>query len=186
MNRTLSDRKQLEDWADMIEKAEKEGVFDDGPDEPSVGQQTSDSSFFGLQNTNASEEPSEKDVMRWNQVYDLSQGNSNVISEELSKKEKGDAATKIAQTPNPIRQSSVGKDQDLDPRPLGQTYTDEELNKLGELKIKLHDLEDKINAYEGNAETGGKLDSQIEGLKKQIDDLSDSLGQGLEISYQGD
>ena len=94
----------------------------------------------------------------------------------LSPADLKQATKKIADAPNPVVASSIGKDQDIsDPVVGGNTYSPEDLIQLDSLKVKLHDLLSKLNAMEGSGKTDAKLENQIESLNKQIDELSDSL-----------
>ena len=61
-------------------------------------------------------------------------------------------------------------DQDSE-HSMGDTWTVEELEELAEMKLKLHDLGDKLAEFE----TGKKVDADFQSLKKRIDELSNSL-----------
>lgn len=91
-------------------------------------------------------------------------------------------------TSNPIHPDSVGKDQE---QPKPSWVKEDLLEAISEMKRKLYDLEVKLgNEDAGNGEwvekchhpDGQKIVSQIENLKKEIDDLSDRLGQEDEPS----
>lgn len=87
-------------------------------------------------------------------------------------------------TPNPIYPDSVGKDQEsAKPWPESKCF-----QKVLELKLKLYDIECKLSETYGGgkkwnqksvqqeAKLDRKLLSQIDSLRKQIDQLSDNLG----------
>jgi hypothetical protein len=109
------------------------------------------------------------------------------LTEDI-KGQVGDVAQAILQTPNPIRAHTVGKDQALEPGPLGLTFSEKDIEALSEMKIQLHDLECKLNEFEGLGKNGSKFEKEIKTLKEKIDDLSNSMGQAFpySISPQGD
>jgi len=73
--------------------------------------------------------------------------------------------------PNPVRRETEGKDQELEDRQVGSTFSNEDLDELEEMKKKLHDLGSKA------AEMDNKDYSvQISAMIKKIDELSDKLG----------
>lgn len=85
-------------------------------------------------------------------------------------------------TSNPIYPDSVGKDQDQ-PKPA---WVKEDLLKdIADMKRKLYDLEVKLNKKDGgdgdwvekcHHPDDSKLWSQIQDLKKKIDEMSNKLG----------
>lgn len=194
-------RDQLDKWADMWEKSQKDGVFDDAPKLPTPTQQTADVSYFGPTNTHPTDEIGDIDANYWNQVHAAAmQGdfapdpldNAESLIQESKEAEHqklaADIAKAMAHSPNPIRGGSVGEDQAMEPGPLGVTFSPEELEELSELKKKLHALQDQVNAVEGKGGRGKKFESQIKTLKSQIDELSDHFTQAFPtaISPQGD
>jgi hypothetical protein len=84
---------------------------------------------------------------------------------------------------NPVYLDSIGKDQD---RPKPSWVNEDFLKEIEGLKKKVYDLECKVNKQDsGNGEwtekarqqpNDKKLFSQLESLKKQIDNISNSLG----------
>ena len=86
------------------------------------------------------------------------------------------------ETPNPVYPDSIGKDQD-NPKPA---WVKEDLvEEISDLKRKLYDLEVKLGKEYGGGEKWVEkchhpkdqdLLSQIEKLKTQIDNVSNSLG----------
>jgi hypothetical protein len=87
---------------------------------------------------------------------------------------------------NPISRDSVGCDQNLNPQSLGATYTEEELEKLDELKKELYSLENKMLTSIGFGDNKNikKFENQIKSIKKEIHDLSDSLGRPFKNENQ--
>lgn len=187
-------------WVDQWDKAVKSGLFDEPnkQEPPKVNSQTTQSNFFGQTNYNTESKPSEPDTKYWNDVYKLSKeyGNDpNALDDYLNGdllQEETQVDTKqfnksMAYSPNPVRPSSVGKDQDIrNPVSVGATYDVADLEGLNNLKLKLHDLLSKLNSMEGRSLPGSpKLESQINALQRQIDELSDGLSKGIPSS-QGD
>lgn len=185
----------IDDWTKKWEKAQEEGIFDGAPSYAQPSQQTADdSSFFGLVNTHPTDRVRDADAQYWNTLHKAS-GDPSILNEILSNKEvikeadkaeRGEIANTIGQAPNPIRQASTGEDQDMSPDTLGVTYSDEDLDALGELKKDLHALEDKLNTEDGLGKKSIKFEKQISSLREKIAELSNSLDKGHEISQQGD
>lgn len=173
-------------WADIWEKAQKDGIFDDAPKAPVPASQTSDNSFFGLSQSNSGNDLNNVDTDYWKQVYDLSaQGRDHdeIMQEMLKpdtnrplvtdKEELGKMTSRMAASPNPIPAWTVGPDSQPLPGETAPSYTEEDLNKLSTLKGKLHDLQDKVATLEAKGEKAKKFDEQMSSLMKQIDALSD-------------
>jgi hypothetical protein len=178
----------IDDWTSKWEKALEKGIFP--AEEKSVpSSQTADSSFFGASDTHPSDEIKGDDASYWGMVHQRAEYPAELVHGVLSEDKKNgvkEIVTKVLKSPNPVRQASTGKDQDNDDKALGKTYDDADLDKVAKLKEKLHDLQDKLAAAEGKGDSGKKLESQIDALMKQIDDASDALGQGDEMTQQGD
>lgn len=108
----------------------------------------------------------------WKYIYETScrrVSDLPVINEE--KKDLKGMANTAASVAQPISHHTFDKDQDLTDKGIGATFTNEDLEKLAELKNKLHD------AIAADATmTDERKTEEIEKIKKQIDDLSDSLG----------
>jgi hypothetical protein len=189
----------IDKWADMWEKAQKEGIFKDAPKPHIPSPQTAVDSFFGGSDNKPSERLDEVDAKYWKAVAKLSDNHSfkpELISEVLkekkvdeaviAKKDVSDMANAVASSANPIRHSSTGSDQEMNDKSLGNTFSPEDIKALEELKFKLHDLESKLNSFEGKGDNGKKFESQIASVKKKIEELSDALSKGWSISQQGD
>jgi len=181
---------QLEDWAKKYQDALDNGILESPKEAEYVTPQTSDhNSFYGMQNTKASSEIRDADAQYWNKIGQVMDYDGNLdgdlvdlISESDDKKELSQSAAAIASSPNPVRVASVGVDQDSETS-MGQTWTPEDLNKLNDLKIQLHDIESKLASLEDDSDK-----VKYESLKKQISELSDNLGKTFPkaISSQGD
>lgn len=194
-------RDQLDKWADMWEKSQQDGVFDNAPKPPAPAQQTADVSYFGPADTHPSGEINDVDASYWNQVHaaamqgeldpDPLENAESLIQESEDAKNKklaGEIAKAMAHSPNPIRGGSVGEDQAMEPGPLGVTFSPEEIEELSELKKKLHALQDQVNTAEGKGGRSKKFESQIKTLKGKIDELSNNFTQAFPTatSSQGD
>jgi len=185
---------QFDTWCDKWEKAMSNGTFDDAPKQRTTPCQTADVSYFGPANTHPTEDIKDADVQYWNTVYDMSRNAGDapdvVLHENKIDSAKQAAATAkaMSQSPNPIRAASVGQDQAMEPGPLGVTFTPEQIQELAEMKIKLHGLQDKIAALDGEGKGDKKVESTISSLRSKIDELSDALGRAFPntVLPQGD
>lgn len=179
------EKDQLDQWQAMWDKASNTDAFKP-VEQPNVNPQTSGASFFGHQNTNhPSDEVRQPDAKYWNDLYQASThgfscGEDDVeMLQENDKSKAADMEKAISHSPNPIVQTSVGKDQEPSPVQLGQTYTIEDLEALAVLKVKLHELEDKLNSIDAKGGQTKQVEGQIASMKKRIDELSDELGRNF-------
>ena len=173
--------KNFDGWCDMWEKAQDKGIFDDAPHAPELNRQTSQESFFGPQNTNPTDGPSDADVQYWNNVNQMAQGEKPELLQEgeLQKYKRG-----RGYPPNPMYSYSQGKDHDIAPRQLDMTYDEEDVEELGDMKRELHDLESEISTNDVNGKSTKKIESKIESLKKRIDELSTSMGRTYPLDVE--
>jgi len=155
-------RDDLDKWTAQWDKAQADGVFEDSPKQ--------------IQQLDLSPDG----------ATDWQKANPELLQED--NKDAGNVAASIAQSPNPVRQSTAGKDQELEPGPLGLTFSEKDIEDLSELKIKLHNLQDKLNTFEGRGENSTKFESQINSVKDKIEELSTAMTQAFpySISPQGD
>jgi hypothetical protein len=157
-------KQEFDGWLDKWDAALEKGIFGDSKKVPTPSAGTSDQSFFGLRQDNPTDSISDSDSAYWNAINAVADGGV-----EIQRLDESDPVS--LNLPNPIRKSTEGKDQDMEPRQLGATFTDAELNELAEMKKKLCDLECKA------AEMGDKdYGSQIKSMIEKIDDLSNKLG----------
>ena len=185
-----TETQQFELWIQQWEDAQK-GVMK--PKEQPAPAKVDN--YFGFQNEQPDIEVGQdsEEMATWKVLADMAAPPSErgQLLTEQGKSDKmavADAAKRIAQSANPIRVASVGKDQDLNPQSLGNTYSQQDIEELAEVKVKLHTLQDQLNSFEGRGQNGKKFESQIETLKQKIDELSDAMTTGfpLAISPQGD
>lgn len=182
--------KDLQNWQDMWQKAQEE-IEEQNPPAPRKGIEPAP----GPEKS----EFSSVDKEYWDAIYRASRHPGDapdpleVFTEDLrvetpkpvppnqEKKELGDVAKTKANAANPIDPASVGKDQDYKPNlaDVGQ------LEQLHNLKINLYELECKLNTNDCLAKTdqGKKIQSQIQSLKTQIDELSDNITPDFLQSY---
>ena len=185
----------FEKWVDQWDAALKTGAFDTPKNQPMPSAQSAPESFFGIRQSAPSADVKSDDARYWSDVYKLSRDfrdddylggeDHEVIQEEVAVDTKK-MAKSLSNSPNPIRPSSIGMDQDIrNPLSVGATYDVSDLTNLEALKVKLHGLLDKLNAMEGRGQSGAKLESQIQSLQRQIDEFSDNLATSVP-SQQGD
>jgi hypothetical protein len=159
---------QFLDFVDKWEKAQTEKIFDDIPKPRGTSAQTSDVSFFGAMNSNPTSSLDNSDVAYWDAIYqssidNLASNDNNVLNEENNQ-----------YPPNPMPVDTGGIDQEMEPRQLGLTFDEEDLKKLEDMKLNLHDLESKV--AEMNDEKSEKIQLKIKQLKSKIDELSTDMG----------
>ena len=173
----------IDKYSQMWDKAVEQGVFpketkevpeDSADDDYEVG-----TDFFG---TYAREDQydldrplNECDVNYWKSVSEERQ-----VTEKQAKR----VANKLGSAFNPVYPNTVGKDQDVGtPAHVTPNWGvgGKELNDLEDLKKRLYDLEVKLSSA-GIIKAKQKKDNDentilksMEDLKKQIDQLSDSL-----------
>lgn len=100
---------------------------------------------------------------------------ANINEEVASKKDAVKKSTeKMGNAHNPVYPYSVGKDQETKVSQNWGTGGKEHF-QLEELKVRLEKLESKLNSIESTGKSGKDTQSKIDGIKKQIDDLSDNL-----------
>ena len=188
----MSDKNDFEKWQKQWEEAEKKGIFKKSAEsvESPLNTQTSTNSFFGFQDTQPTERVATGDAAYWKKV--LAKSDSSFQDQEIlledDQKIVGDVAKTIAKSPNPIRQHTVGKDQELNVQSLGSTFSEQDIEELTSLKVKLHSLQDQLNTFESRGRNARKFESQIHTLKNKIDELSDAMTRTFPfaISPQGD
>lgn len=155
----------FDNWVDKWDKALQSDIFKDAPKPPSTSKHTSDDSFFGLQQSNQTDSIQSSDSEYWRAINAVADGGV-----DMQRIDEADAIS--VNLPNPIRKSTEGKDQDLEPNSLGLTFTEDDIKKLEEMKIKLHELQSKIAAMDEK-----DYSSQISAMISKIDELSDKMGQ---------
>lgn len=169
----------LDKYKDQWEKALKDGFLDSSPHlpPPNPPSDFGQSDFFGQWDAVDQDAPlNECDAKYWNKVYRLSNNQGDApcpIKEEAeaTKDQIKKTTSKIANAANPVYPTSVGKDQESK---VTANWSDgKELQELAQMKMRLEKLESQMNAKEGMGKKGNI--SKIESLRKQIDELSDSL-----------
>jgi hypothetical protein len=176
-------------WVQQWDDAQSKGIFkDDTPQLPDLNKQSSDNSYFGMCNSHSTDDIPTNDSEYWRQVLAASDPEFKEEMLNENNKKLGDMAKAIAQSPNPVRPHSLGKDQDLTPQSLGLTYSEQDVEELAGLKLQLHALQDKLNTFECRGQNGKKFESQIQSLQKKIDELSTAMTQAFPnaLGQQGD
>lgn len=158
-----SSKETFDNWVDQWDKALKSDIFKDAPKPAVTSKQTSDDSFFGLQQTNPTPEINSTDVQYWNAINSVADGGV-----EMQRLDETDAIS--INLPNPVRNSTEGKDQDLTDKALSVTFNVEDIENLEELKIKLYELESKAAKMDDK-----NYEKQIKSIIKEIDELSNKM-----------
>lgn len=157
-----SSKEDFDNWVDKWDKAVESGLFKDAPKPPSTCKQTSDDSFFGLQQTHPTDAINTSDSEYWKAINSVADG--GVAFERL------DEAEKEKYLPNPIHLGTEGEDQKLNHHQLGLTFSEEDIKNLEEMKIKLHELGSKIASMDDKS-----YDSQLKSIISGIEDLSNKM-----------
>lgn len=188
-------KEEFSDFCDKWDKALQSGIFDDAPKPSTPSSQTAEPSFFGPLNTHPTDAPSDVDVKYWDAIYRASNHAGDTpdplyAAEQLDSQLMRDHDRRLAGLPplneehkkhrefppNPVSIDTGGKDQDLSPESLGLTFDEEDIKSLEDLKHKLFELENKVATALGKGESDKSFQSQINNMKKRIDDLSTKMG----------
>lgn len=170
-------KKDIDKYSAIWEKALRDGIFDSADNSTHKNDGTpvdEPSDFFGLQKDVFDIPLNESEGANWNKIYRASV--NEVIKEE--KKEKIEDLVKnaksIAKAFNPINIGTTGKDTKNVSD--GNFSSGEELDKLEEMKKKLHDLKVKMTSKEIKEDKRfPSIAKKIQKLEAEIDELSDSL-----------
>lgn len=164
----------LNNYKDKWEAALKDGFLEKSPHLP---EPKSSADFFGQWDGSEGDDVplNECDAKYWQEVYKRSshQGECPDLTEEVkaTKEQIKKHVERAANSANPVYPDSVGKDQGP---VVTKNWTDgKELRELADLKMKLEKLESELNAQEGMGKKGNQ--GKIDAIRKQIDELSDSL-----------
>lgn len=176
-------KNEFEDFINKWETAVEKGLFD-SPKLPDVNHQTSTGSFFGFNNTNNTDEVKLSDNEYWNAINSAADDHDpKVINENKLLKE---SLNHKSSPSNPIARDTLGCDQNMNPQSLGQTYSEDDLIKLSELKKDLYDLESKLMTSMGFGDDKNqkKIENKIQSLKKEIHKISDDCGKSYKNEDQ--
>lgn len=167
MKESFDASKEFDNWVDKWDKAVSSGLFKDAPKPPSTSTQTSDNSFFGLRQDNPTDAIDPTDALYWNAISSVADGGVEIqrLDEVVA------VNTTVKDGPNPVRRGTEGKDQDLSSQSLSLTFDEKDIKDLEEMKLKLHDLENKMAKMDDKDYT-----SQVKAIIKKIEDLSDKMG----------
>lgn len=179
----------IERYAAMMDNAFEKGVFKDEkketPAEVAQDDEQSNTDFFGqyIGDEYDIDRPlNEVDSKYWALVAKMVDPlGKDIITE--SKEEVKEISDALAKSHNPIYPNTVGKDQDVK---ITQNWGvgGKEHFQLEDLKVRLEKLESKLNAIESEGQSGKSTQDKIDDLKKQIDELSNSLS-GERFSSEG-
>lgn len=179
----LNERDDFDKWVSQWDAANQNGTFEAPAKAHMPSTQTAPEGFFGTRLNSPSETVPQSDIDYWRDVYSNSRDfmaepdlDDSVLQENKAPKKVIKENKAPYKAPNPILTSTLGMDQDVkNPSSVGSTFGVTDLESLENLKLKLHGLLDKLNGFEAASQGVTKLESQIQSLQKQIDELSDSL-----------
>lgn len=165
----------IEKYQKIWEKAQAEDIFADAPKPPRPAEPGDSADYFGnyLSGNYDIDKPlNEVDISYWKKVSGIPGKYVDPLSE--TKEQEAEVAKAMGNAANPIYPYSAGKDQEVK---VNQNWGagGKEIEQLAELKAKLEQLEGKITATEVNGGSTKSVQSEIDELRKKIDDLSDSL-----------
>lgn len=158
----------FDNWVDKWDKALADGVFKDAPKIPGTAPQTSHDSFFGLQQSNPTDSINSSDADYWRAINAVADG--GVEMQRIDESDTG-VSPLASDGPNPVRRETEGPDQELEPRQLGLTFSEDDIRQLEEMKVKLHELENKIAAMDDK----GDYESRVKAMIDKIGELSDKM-----------
>jgi hypothetical protein len=159
----MDHRDEFDNWCNLWDKAQQDGVFPVEEEKPEA-----ELPAF-LREPEVESDP----------YYDYLDSDMEGLIQESTQK-----SSKSKKSANPIYPDSVGKDQE----PSNPWLRNNLFERVSELKQRLYDIECKFNtesaggkkwvekAEFNNFRENKKLLTQIDSLRKQIDDLSDTLG----------
>lgn len=152
--------KDLKKYIAQWEKAEKENLYGSDAETP---KRKSSGFFSEFGGGDDKAELDQEEYNHWRKLYNYS---NKDYSDDLIQENVKD------QPANPVDATTVGKDTDII---LPKFTGGPELEKLIKLKIKLQEVESRLNALEAEGKNSKNSESQINDLKNQIDKVSNSL-----------
>lgn len=166
----------LERLAQVWDKALAQGIFNDAPNR-SQPKGSAEVDFFGQMPTVYNTDIRDSDMEQWNNVL----GAQSISEESLLTEEKAPSkgavrkhTKKLANTNNPVYPNTKGPDS-KSPDPEGNFAGGKNLEKLIDLKKKLHQLKAELTKSETLEMMGGKGEAKVAKLEKSIDSLSDEI-----------
>ena len=170
-------------YAAIWDAAQEKDIFKDVPKAPRANAEAD--SFFGADFFGQNNSPeydmdaplNEVDSLYWKRCASMADHSGQYVDpllEVASKEEIKDSAEKMGSAHNPVYPSTLGKDQNVNPTQNWGVGGKEHF-QLEDLKSRLEKLEGKLNALESQGESGKDTQNKIDSIRKQIDDLSDSL-----------
>jgi hypothetical protein len=183
----------IQKYSAIWDKALENGFLKDESKPKKTNNPNAENSFFGSDffGQNYSDEYdidtplNESDTEYWKKVSFMA--GMNVISEETkpSKSEIKTNAEKMANVHNPVYSASIGKDG-FNPSLVTQNWGvgGKEHFDLEDLKKRLEKLEITLSSFNLEGKPTKKIEKKIKNIKKDIDDLSDSLN-GNRFSVDG-
>lgn len=166
-------------FAKIWDSAQDKGIFEDMP-KPKQEPEEQDgwgSDFFGQNYSSEENMVMNEDQMKyWKQCSGLSEIISKPLNEgKNSSSDNVDVADELSGSHNPVYPNTVGKDQDTKVTQNWGVGGKEHFD-LESLKLDLHKLQDKFAEMdEGDQDS---IQKKIDKIKKEIDDLSNSLTGG--------
>ena len=173
-------------YAAIWDAAQEKDIFKDAPKPAQPRNPDAEDSFFGSDFFGQNKSPeydmdaplNEVDSLYWKRCAQLADHSGQYVDPlsevTASKAEVKDSAERVAAAHNPIYPGTLGKDQNVGPTQNWGVGGKEHF-QLEDLKSRLEKLEGKLNALECQGESSKDTQGKIDSIKKQIDDLSDSL-----------
>lgn len=155
-------KEEFDDLVSKWDQALEKGIFNDAPKPPSTSAHTSDDSFFGFKQDNPTDSIATSDADYWRAISSVADGGVDFQRLDESTEEDG---------PNPVRKGTEGPDSELSDKAISATFNEDDVKKLEQMKVKLHELRSKV------AEMGEKnYEDQVNSLISKIDELSNKMG----------
>lgn len=196
----------IDKYAKIWDAAQNKGIFPDAPKPRQIDDEDASffgSDFFGQHTSNEYDMDAplnEIDTKYWLEVsQNADPCRSLMEAAPADDKKVVKTSKKMADDHNPVQRQTLGKDQQRDEKkdddfddenttPVTRNWAagGKELKELESMRKRLHDLERNLSHFYGKGESEDKIkgaDKAIQKLKKDIDNLSDSLSGNNKDNY---
>lgn len=157
----MTDKNDIQKWADKWDEAQKKGVFNNG---------------VSIQPLSVEDNPldSAKDLYWKNINREIGLLQEDHAGTPANKEDLAHQSQDQARAANPVYHHTVGSDQDL--KPWTPNWIDgKELEELTKLKADLYDLENELNKKDALGESSSEIQTKIKSMWEKLNRLSNDL-----------